>query len=156
MSLLSRDIGGEVGSQVVRESRDVQRDPAISHGMRRETAGGHAVPGRNGRGGHFGASADIPDKFRNDVGIRSAMAPADIGDIKLLIAVGIVILFAVPEADDAFAGVIAKIFDPAGRTDDGVVAPGIGCIVALLVGTQDAIVELHLHQAEVFDIDDRV
>ncbi len=56
-----------------------------------------------------------------------------------------------PEMGAGFA--VAEILQAPFGADDGVVAPVVGGIVALRVGGEDAVIELHLHGAQILDVD---
>ena len=71
----------------------------------------------------------------------------------LFVSVGIVVCASVPESYDAPAGHVTKVLDSAFGSDESVVPPGVGGVVALLIGCEDAVVEFHEHHAEVFDVE---
>lgn len=61
----------------------------------------------------------------------------------------------VPDLHTA-AGAVAEVLQPARVADDGVVAPVVGGEMALLVGGQHTVVEAHVEQGHVLDVDDGV
>ncbi len=74
----------------------------------------------------------------------------------LLVAVRIIHFTPVPNPHHAVARRMSEIFNAPIRADDGVVAPRIRRVMALLIRCESAVVQLHLHHAEVFDIDVRM
>ncbi len=58
----------------------------------------------------------------------------------------------VPEANERFLWVIPKVLDTAFRADNRVIPLSIGRVMALLVGSKNAVIKLHQHHADVFDV----
>ena len=76
------------------------------------------------------------------------------GDAEDLITAGVIPALArVPQPHRRAALAIAKVFDPALRSDDHVASPIVRRVVTLCILGEHSILELHLDLAEILDID---
>ena len=75
---------------------------------------------------------------------------------ELFITAFLVVRRLVPESNLDIACIVPVVFDATLRADDGVVPPGIGGEVTLLIAGKDAVIQSHLHHAQVFDINGRI
>jgi len=116
--------------------------------------------GDGGAGGHRGqarqhAACDEGDEFGHGRQVGVGVTGLDTVDGVLDVARDLPVVAAVPDLDDATAGV-ADVLEPPLGADDGVVAPVVGREVALLVTGHHPVVERHHHHRHVLDVDDRV
>ena len=94
-------------------------------------------------------------KLRDHEGIRAAVAADPLGHHERLVGRRRAPVPTIPEPD-LRPGVVAEVLDAPLGADDRVVAPVVRGEVALLVRREDPVVELHVDQRDVLDVDHRV